>query len=508
MLARVPAREPSLGLAELIDLELRFAADRSEDRKRLRERDERLGRELAARVSTEDRHGLFRHWLLALRDGDGATPGERVETGYRLLGAALGVIGLVLGAGAARTVLGYDGTHPVNVVHFLAVFVFAQLGMVALALFAMIPRLWPGRWRDLSPLQELLRQINLRRTAVGAVGAMSQPRQASLVGRLAAIGSLHARVERWALSVLTQRTAFLFNLGALATCLYLIAFTDLAFAWSTTLDVDSERMWRLLRAVALPWSWLDVAVPTRELVEQSRYFRKTGSYDPRALKDWWAFLLAALATYGLLPRLVLWSFASWRMRAARAATPLDHGDAQTAFDRLTRGSHGWAGADASGAERDDEVRAVDPKRPNVALPPATAQVGCTVVRWADVPVSDEESAAMVAQRFGWRADNIFACGGRDGVEQRQVVINALAREAAANPVVVLAEAWEAPSRAVTGFLAGIRRAVDARKPVVVGLLGGAEGSWTAPADADRSVWERSAAALGDPYLRVESVTDE
>jgi hypothetical protein len=69
--------------------------------------------------------------------------------------------------------------------------------------------------------------------------------------------------------------------------------------------------------------------------------------------------------------------------------------------------------------------------------------------------------------------------------------------------VVLAESWEAPSRAVTRFLQELRRASTQRRHVVVGLLGARNGAWSSPEPDDYDVWLRGAAALADPYLRVE-----
>jgi hypothetical protein len=130
------------------------------------------------------------------------------------------------------------------------------------------------------------------------------------------------------------------------------------------------------------------------------------------------------------------------------------------------------------------------------------------VRWGDVPLSDEEAARLVSQRFGWRAQAVLACGGRESVASRDDLLRGLATEAPERPLVVLAEAWEAPSRAITGFLADARRSAGARRPLVVGLLGARNGSWVAPDPDDLDVWERTTAALGDPYVRVEAVIGE
>jgi hypothetical protein len=327
-------------------------------------------------------------------------------------------------------------------------------------------------------------------------------RMAPLLGKLGALGSVYGAAERWRLMALTQRTALFFNVGALVSCLYLIAFTDLAFAWSTTLDVPATTMAFLLRAVAAPWRWTGIAVPSDELVAASRYFRMSDGYDPRALKDWWAFLLAALTTYGLLPRLVLWQFAARRSRTIRRALPLDHGDCEVAYERLTRCLHGWCGPGTRSSE-DGGAPAAASRAPQTAL--RSEGTECTVVTWADVPLTAEEASRLVADRFGWRAAAVYPCGGRDKDGGAPKAAADVVRASRERPVVILCEAWEAPSRALTRFLNEMRDAGGQRRMFVIGLLGVLGGAWSAPDPEDCEVWERNAASMGDPYLRVEAM---
>jgi hypothetical protein len=493
-------REHPLELGELIDLELRFAADRELEAATLRERDERIGRRILAGHDGLARHELFRRWLAALHVHDEPSVGARIQAGYRLLGAGLTLAAVVIGAAAARAVLDYDGTQPVNVVHFLAVFVAAQIALVAVAVVAMVPQLL-GHLPVLSPLQEAIRVFTYRRSR-GAGGGHTVGGTTATLARAAGLGTVYGRVERWLLLALTQRTAFFFNVGALATCIYLITFTDLAFAWSTTLDVSAETMTRLLRGVALPWRWLDAATPSPDLVSASRYFRNSAAYDARMLKDWWAFLLAALVAYGLCPRLLLWRIAAWRLRRSRASLALDHGEAEVAFERLTRSTHGWTGGQAAPAATTPATTLAS--QASAALPKASGSA-CTIVRWADVPLDTVAAGALAQRRFGWRAEGVFDSGGRDGAREREDLLRRLAAEPEARPVMLIAESWEAPSRAVTAFLRELRAAAGPRRPFIVALVDARDGGWRPPSDDDSSVWRSVLATLADPYLRLEPV---
>ena len=58
---------------------------------------------------------------------------------------------------------------------------------------------------------------------------------------MAAWQTVYAGVERWLLTALTQRAALAFNVGALAATLYTVTVRALAFAWSTTLEIDTDK---------------------------------------------------------------------------------------------------------------------------------------------------------------------------------------------------------------------------------------------------------------------------
>jgi len=508
--------ENPLSLAELIDLELQLAADEEVDRKTLFERDGALGDQILAEHTeqvTPSRHDVFRAWLEAVAPSKTAKVGERVVAVYRLAGWGLAAFGLLSGAGAAAGLLHYDGTQPVNVVHFLTVLVLVQILLLSLPLLHMLPRAWL-RWAPgFGPLHELLRAFGYRQAGLERLLAKlpgDHGRIPLALAHLRSWSTVYADVERWSLLVLTQRVGVFFNLGALATCVYLVAVTDLAFAWSTTLSFDPHTMTQLLRLMALPWWWLPAAVPSQQLVEASRYFRQAaGSYDPVMLKDWWAFLVAALFTYGLLPRLLLWRISTWNAYRARARLPLDHGECEAVYERLMHGTRGWVGAGA--AEEAGEVPAAERREqegdePEAApIPAATEVEGCLVVCWADVPLRAADAGALIGRRFGWPVSAVHAIGGKDALGQHELVQSLARSRSSQDPVVVVAEAWEAPGKAVRRLLRDLRAAVGGKRPILLCLVAGDRGAWTAPGDEDRRIWRRVVRAMGDPYLRVEDL---
>lgn len=511
MAARESVRPPSrpLRLGELIDLECRLAADRELDRHTLRERDRRIGASLVRGGEPQlDRHEIVRRWLAAVRGGGEPGPGARVQAVYGLAGAALAVFGLFAGAGTAAALLRYDGSHPVNIVHFLAVFVGLQLALCALAVVHMLPRSWLGWVPGFGPLHEALRHLGYRQAGLERWLARLHGDRGQLGGALARLKSwstVYADVERWSLLVLTQRVGVFFNLGALATCVYLIAVTDLAFAWSTTLPVGAAAMTRMLQALAVPWSWLPAAVPDADLVEASRYFRQEATYDPALLKNWWSFLVAALVTYGLLPRSALWIYSGRRLLRARRRLRLDHSECQAALERVSAGRVGkrveWV-AEASGEDNDAGRAGVGGE--GVELP-APGDAECVVLGWADVPLDRESADRLVAERFGWRTIAVHAAGGSEPAGGQQALVEDLHRAGPDSPVVIVAEAFEAPTKALAHFLCELRHAVGTRRPIVVALVAGQAPAWKPPSSQDRALWEHAVVLQADPYVRVEEM---
>jgi hypothetical protein len=499
---QVAGRDTPLSLAELIDLEVQLATDLDADSSALIARDTAIGEAIGAAGISQKRHALLRAWLGAVGATGPGSVGRRVQGFYRIVGWIGAVVSLCGGAGTAAALLRYDGRDPINIINFLAVLVGLQLLLIAVSVLAMFPAPWRRRAVRLGGLQEMVRDLGYRRAGLmatlqnrGLLGAKG----AAALGRLAALHGVYAGVERWSLTALTQRAAVAFNVGALAVCLYLVTVRALAFAWSTTLEVDPELMARVFRAIATPWSVVSAAVPDRDLVEASRYF-PGHAYDADRLGDWWPFLFAALTTYGLLPRIALAAYASYRQRAARRSLALDHGECADVYARLLRTTVGWG----RGADVGPEVPSEGRSDGGSALSPLPASMGSVHgIRWADAEISHEEAARLLTGRYRWNLESFDDSAG-DGGQGDAAVLSRLAADRDQAPVLLIAEAWEPPSKNLTYFLRALRKACGRERAVVVGLLTkGAERSGTSLDDV--RIWRRRVSALGDPRIRVEAL---
>jgi hypothetical protein len=488
-------------LAELIDLEVQLLDDRAGDPAAIAARDARVADAIGPEAATLSRPALLRRWLDAVSAPGAPSLGRRVSAVYRIAGIALPVATFAGGAGTAAGLLAYDGRDPVNIMGYLAVLVFLQGILIALALMGMMPRSWLGGIRRALGIERgdgvpaLLRELAHRSARTIADHPMVGDRGRAALGKLVAWQTIYAEVERWLLTALTQRAAVAFNLGALAATVYLVTVRALAFAWSTTLEVDPAVMTRFFHAMATPWRWLEAAVPSRELVSASRYFPGR-SYDPDLLGDWWPFLVAALVTYGLVPRVVLATYAAYRARAARRALAFDHGECAALCDRLAGRASLWGHGDGFGTTVGAAATA---DGAGVCALPAAGTV-VRALRWADAAVSRAEVERLVRARLGWQLDSLDDVGGNEDATEQQRLQRLGADE---RPVLVVAESFEPPSKSVQRLLRSVRRSVGTHVPVVVGLFGGRDA---APRPDDVRIWRERVAALGDPWLRVEALS--
>ncbi len=110
--------------------------------------------------------------------------------------------------------------------------------------------------------------------------------------------------------------------GLMLSFLAHLAFTDLAFGWSSTLVAGNRTLASAVQAVSLPWAafWPE-AVPDVNLIAASRYERIAPTGTDGSGAGWWPFLAAVVLTYSLLPRVLLGLlFAALARRASAYAT--------------------------------------------------------------------------------------------------------------------------------------------------------------------------------------------
>ncbi|AJD49750.1 hypothetical protein S7S_16690 [Isoalcanivorax pacificus W11-5] len=269
------------------------------------------------------------YWL-AGRFPRSPSPGARLESALQWCQAIAVLLGLVLGFGFMAGLIAYDGSQQVNVLWIIALAVL-QLVLSLLALAFSF-----GKARRLPLLSDLVGHLPARLYRGPLRRLLDAPHQGD---------SLLAPLHTPFLLLLTQRFALAFNTTALLALFIYVALQDIAFGWSTTLDITPAGLVALVRTLALPWAWWPTAVPTYELIEASHFFRLGGEVDagnPALLGRWWPFLACLWTVYALLPRYLMLRWCRYRWRSTLRQTLLNHPLYRQTLSQFVFDQHGAA----------------------------------------------------------------------------------------------------------------------------------------------------------------------
>ncbi len=490
-------------LADLIDFISVVPEAGTGDSREQRERDRRIGVELshlAARPVAQ-----LRAWLGRVAP-DRPLLGSQFVHARRLTTSVLIVLGGALGWVTAMAVFHYDGSRPINVVHALALFVGAQLLLLA----ATIVLALPGRRAFTGSVQAALSVLSpgrLGRWLMARLHPRMRERLAGMLGEQA--GSPPAGlIGKWQVLLWSQVVAVAFNSAAVVTFLYLVVSTDLAFAWSTTLGLDAESFGSLAHALAAPWrSWLPDAVPSAELVAATRFYRldegllpdhgATLGSHPATLGDWWPFLAASMLCYGLAPRLALLIVAGWRLRAALSRAFLATPGAAALLERMNTPFV------ATQATQGEPAPTMDQTPSAIAGGRPSAGDRAFVIEWAGIGLSQERVAESL-RAMGVSLAGYAHAGGSRAPREDEHMLQRLGGELdGAVAVLLVVKAWEPPMLEIVDFVRAVRAARGRHGAIVVVPVELANDN--APADAappSLSVWRAALHAAGDASVSV------
>ncbi len=489
-----PAAERVRGWARLFELVgIVLALD---ERAGLEERERRrLDREIGSGMTSAAPKGLelLRTWLrqaptTALRGRI-----EGVRTSLSWLRGLLIVAGLFFGWATAAALLTIN-THEgrINIVVAVSILVAIPLGLLVAALLGWLWSMRPFGTDTSRSLTDLLRNAGFGRLVMRFLPQSAREDVEIVIGRFTARERLYRRVERGNLLLWSQSMGLAFGLGSLAATLVFVVFTDLAFGWSTTLDVSANQVHRWVRLLAAPWAsiWPD-ANPSLELVEATRFFRvaledRNAHVDPLLYGGWWPFLVMSILGYAILPRaLTTAALSFWVSRETGHAIGLTPG-VDRLVDRLTTPiieTQALSAEGETGQSPDDLVAEVELAN----WVSAEAGPEPVVVRWAEL--SDEHGLRTI---LATQAVQLFEAGGRCSLEDDAAVARELSAGAAG--IVFCVRGYEPPVLDVLDFLRTVREAIGRERSILVALLGAS--------DADARTWRRKLVSLADTRLAV------
>lgn len=470
--------------AEVIAVALALAERDGQD-----ERDRRrLDREIGPGPAPRDGLAIVRHWLALAPQPATRARIDRARAALRTVRVLLFALGVAFGWSAAAALLQVE-VHAgrVNIVLCVGLLVVVPalllLAAIAGALWAARPSSagGGGGWRG----------PTIARGVRALLPATVREDMEVLIGRLGANERRYARARQALLFAWSQTIGLAFAVGALMATAGFIVFTDLAFGWSTTLDVEAESIHAVVSRFAAPWAALwPEAVPSLDLVETTRHFRVAPNaphvhfIDPLAYGDWWPFLVMSLVVYALLPRALAALVAERRLGVECARSIAEAPGLDRLVERLLAPPIETRATAEEGEVGRAAVGLVEEVDGPAWLEAETA--GGFAIAWAEA-IDDAGWSALAGDAASFRLRD---AGGRRPLSADAERIAEVA--AGAGRVAVCVRAYEPPMLEILDFLADLREAIGRERRLAVLLLGGSA--------SDREAWRRKLTTLGDPGL--------
>ena len=336
---------------------------------------------------------------------------------------------LLIGFTTGFALLSYSGAEPVNVIYLLFVMVAFPLLSMSLSLLSMFTgNLGASFFAHFSPLYYLEKMLNFLPFA-------KKIRFNELPFSLG--------LSKWVFLQRVQLFSFLFSLGLFLALLMMIVSKDIAFGWSTTLQVTPESFQGVLSMLATPWqSFFPSAVPSLELVEISHYFRLGEKLDANMIQNadklgaWWKFLAMATLFYALLLRAGFWL-------VAHAGFKRQLNKEFTTLDGVSNLLHEFQTPHVSTQAQNEEQHLELVSETVVALDEGLKTKYHDVLAWNFT----EKNLLLLQDAFAVTSSSSHVVGGRNSFSEDQKIVAKLDEN-----VLIYVKAWEPPTMDFMDFL--------------------------------------------------------
>lgn len=506
----------------IIDLEYFCHQDADVDNDTLHQRDRNIflkNKELFDSGQVLANRSWICIWLAKRLEQDFPTPEQKspgtiFNDAYLLARSLAVIIGIVVGLTGGFSFFTYNGTTPVNVFHFLLLFVVSQLALVSLLVSALLVRLLLPGWKTPSFYALLLRRIISRSMAffhrqwLRTAAADKRASVNHALGIFRARSSVYGSLFYWPVFALCQLFAIGFNLGLLAATLIKISTSDIAFGWQSTMQFSTEAIHRFVMLAALPWSWLVSradSFPTLAEIEGSRIILKEGIYHLTTgnLIAWWPFLVFCLLFYGLLVRLTL--FLAGKMMEHRCLHNLRL-DTPACLALIRRMQTPLVTTQAA----PESIKTAPTDNPGFlrqAPHGAETHLLSQVVLIPDdiYPLCPTEKLEPLLQQRGFTIKEIHRCMVSYDKDQQLKHLLEDRTWLPGEGIFILLEGWMVPLIDFLTYLKELRTILPANTIIHLGLVGRFDTTvFTPAAPTDLTLWRQKIEALGDPYLSIFS----
>lgn len=405
----------------------------------------------------------------------------------------------LMGTGAAGFAFYYDGDRPINVLLILMLFVFMPLGLLLISFITQAFRnvIKPG-FRSGSGITGFWKSM----LAIFAMRLSHANREKadSIQSFFKSFVNGHGDLVQTYVQKTIQKAGLAYISGALLWLVINIITTDLAFSWSSTLNMGPQHIHAVTETMSAPWkNIVPAAVVDYETVERTRYFRAWQQTIPGGatavdLSGWWSFLLMSLIAYSFLPRLAAFAYYTTRLnKKAGSAIARSH-EGQSLLARMDTP---YIDTDSG---NNDNSRLWEPLVENDQKPLDSLPSSC-ILLWNFGEYDFD--IARVQYRFGIRKAEVYSLGGINSLAEDDKII---ARVSGAvkdidhkQHVIVLVEYWES---ADVDFEKMLKKLRDALGQKLIRIIPVAMNE-TDIRESNKTNWLNKINHVGDPLIRFD-----
>jgi len=341
----------------------------------------------------------------------------------------IGFVMLILGFTTGFALLSYSGAEPVNVIYLILVMVGIPLFSMSLSLLSMLTgNIGAKIFSHLSPLYYLEKVANFFSFSKN-IDFSNLPFSATL--------------SKWIFLQRIQLFSLLFSIGLFLSLVLMVIAKDIAFGWSTTLQIEVATFQALLSSLSSPWhSFFPSAVPSLELVELSHYFRLGEHLNDKMINNadqlgaWWKFLAMATLTYAIVLRLLFWFMAHYGFKQQLKKEFLKLEGAEQLLQEFETS---YVSTQSQKHEKHLELSTKN----NIEVESTTEESYHTILGWN----FSEDSLALVEDTMSIHALSRYVVGGKNSFAEDKQIITLLE-----NSILLYVKAWEPPTMDFMDFI--------------------------------------------------------
>lgn len=310
----------------------------------------------------------------------------------------------------------------------------------------------------------------------------------------------------WPIFLLFQLFGIGFNLGLLATTLFKISTSDLAFGWQSTIQLSGAAIHQVTKFLSFPWRSFvpaDIAHPSLQEIEGSRIILKDTIFHLSTIDliAWWPFLVFCLLCYGFFFRLVFWGFAKVMERHSLKKVNLNTAHCLRLLRRMqtpvvTTQAGPEAGKNNSPAESHSQKVHKQETIARIQFAQLIALVPDEIYH-----ICTKELIQPHAQKRGLSIYSIHRF--MENYDKDQELLNILKEKdwSKGQELLIIMEGWMVPLVDFLTYLKQLRQLLPPESMIHLGLVGCPEDeNLTVIKETDYNIWKQKVMAHSDPYL--------